>query len=272
MRQAVLRSPLGRLSLIPYRYWSGRRYLAPSSRALRRWVLTSREYTNFTYDLEWLNECYLAAFVAHVTGHSVQEIESYFEELQSDEQLRTHICRTIASHPSGRFADPPKYGKRLAWYAFARALKPSLVVETGVDKGLGACVLASALLRNAEEGSPGRYLGTDINPRAGYLLSGRYSEAGTIAYGDSIETLKQLDDPIDMFINDSDHSADYERREYETVQATLAPSAVVVADNAHANAELFRFAQRTARTFLFFREQPKEHWYPGGGIGVAFTR
>jgi hypothetical protein len=26
------------------------------------------------------------------------------------------------------------------------------------------------------------------------------------------------------------------------------------------------------RNFLFFKEEPEEHWYPGAGIGIAFPR
>ncbi|MGH8488547.1 MAG: class I SAM-dependent methyltransferase [Gammaproteobacteria bacterium] len=86
------------------------------------------------------------------------------------------------------------------------------MVETGVDKGLGSCVLA-ALLRHAAEGFPGRYYGTDINPAAGGLFCGEYARTGRILYGDSVRSLAQLDEPIDFFINDSDHSADYEALE-----------------------------------------------------------
>ena len=90
-------------------------------------------------------------------------------------------------------------------------------METGVDKGLGSCVLSAALLRNHAEGHPGRYLGTDINPQAGWLFQGPYRKAGQILYGDSIESLQCLEGPIDLFINDSDHSAEYEEREYACI-------------------------------------------------------
>jgi hypothetical protein len=82
-------------------------------------------------------------------------------------------------------------------------LKPGLVVETGVDKGLGSVVLASALRRNRAEGFPGEYLGNDINPHAGFLLQETYALGGCIAIGDSIEMLKKLEANIDLFINDS---------------------------------------------------------------------
>ena len=54
------------------------------------------------------------------------------------------------------------FGRRLAWYAIARVMKPTVIVETGVAHGIGACVLCTALLRNAEEGDPGRYAGSHL--------------------------------------------------------------------------------------------------------------
>jgi len=116
------------------------------------------------------------------------------------------------------------YGRRLGWYALVRALKPHTVVETGVDKGLGSCVLVDALLRKRAEGHPGRYVGTDINPQAGWLFQGPYREVGEIRYGDSLDSsLQQLEGPVDLFINDFDHSAEYEQWEYDCI-ASKVPS------------------------------------------------
>jgi predicted O-methyltransferase YrrM len=168
-------------------------------------------------------------------------------------------------------ADPiPRYGRRAGWYAMVRAKKPRFVVETGVDKGLGTCVLAAAMLRNAAEGQEGTVVGTDINPQAGFLLRAPYDRVARILYGDSIESLRTLDSKIDLFINDSDHSAQYEAREYDVVAPRLAPGAVLLGDNAHSTDSLQRFAVATGRRFLFFKEEPERHWYPGAGIGVAF--
>ena len=56
--------------------------------------------------------------------------------------------------------------------------KPALVVEMGVDHGVGSCIISAALLRNIEEGFEGRYSGTEINPFAGMLLSDKYATVG----------------------------------------------------------------------------------------------
>jgi predicted O-methyltransferase YrrM len=238
------------------------------------WSLRSRETTNFTYDLTERNRAHLASFVAVVTEKSPAEIRRHIEELESDAELREHIRQAARNSPRSHPSDAEtRYGRRLGWYAFVRALKPSVVIETGVDKGLGACVLTAALRRNAAEGKPGRYYGTDINPNAGFLLSGPYAEHGRILYGDSIESLRALDEKsIDLFINDSDHSADYEAREYQTVADRLSPKALIIGDNAHCSDKLIAFAEKTGRRFLFFQERPADHWYPGAGIGVAWRK
>jgi hypothetical protein len=49
-----------------------------------------------------------------------------------------------------------------------------------------------------------------LNPQAGYLLAASYIEWGEILYGDSITSLRALQRDIDLFINDSDHSAEYD--------------------------------------------------------------
>ncbi len=266
-------SALGRAALLPYRARVALRYEWPRLRGLVRWLARSREFTNFTYDLDPLNRAYLAQFLAQATGEKAERFEALFVEIETDSEFSEHV-RRLCSQPANRnFSDSTaRIGRRLGWYALARHTKPRLVVETGVDKGLGACVLAAALLRNAAEGFPGRYIGTDINPRAGLLLAGRYASVGSIVVGDSIESLQRLSGPIDLFINDSDHSAEYEAREYRVVEPLLAPRAIVVGDNSHWSASLLEFARETQREFAFFQEHPKDHWYPGAGIGLAFRR
>ena len=163
-----------------------------------------------------------------------------------------------------------RYGRRIAWYIILRALKPSVVVETGIDKGLGSLVLTAALKRNTDEGFPGYYYGTDINPEAGVLFDGVYREFGEVLYGDSIESLRKFSKPIGVFISDSDHSQAYEQKEYEIVSKLLLPQSIIVSDNAHGTTKLLEFARQTGREFLFIPEVPENHWYPGAGVGIAF--
>jgi predicted O-methyltransferase YrrM len=250
---------------IASRYYN-RKYLR-----IIRWGFRSREDTNFTYHLTEDNLSYLAHTVAVVTKLDYEQIMKYMEELQSDEELKDTVRTAMENSPEKRFADKEiRFGRRLGWYAFARAIKPRVIIETGVDKGLGSVVLCAALLRNKEDGSEGRYYGTDINPKAGYLLEGRYREVGEILYGDSIESLSNFDGKIDLFINDSDHSADYEYREYLTIKDHISDGTIILGDNSHCTRKLADFSREMNRDFLFFKETPRDHWYPGAGIGISF--
>ena len=238
-----------------------------------RWIFTSNETTNFTYHLTNKNLGYLTCFVAEVSGCTHAQAKAYIQELEFNTALKQHILSIIATSDERHKADKEvRFARRLGWYAFVRALKPRIVIETGVDKGLGACVITAALQKNAEEGHSGYYYGTDINPKAGYLLTGEYSKYGEILYGDSIESLQRFQGEVDIFINDSDHSAEYEAREYEVIESKLSKNALIIGDNGDATTKLMEYALKTNRSFLYFTEEPEEHWWPGGGIGVAWRK
>lgn len=248
------------------------RYPNRQYRQILRWGFTSKENTNYTYYLKESNLVYLAHTIAYITKREYSEIFGYIKEAQSNEELKSHIIEAIKSSDQGSVADAEvRFGRRLGWYAFARAIKPRVIVETGVDKGLGSVLMCAAIEQNTKEGYKGRFYGTDINPSAGYLLSGKYKEYGEVLYGDSITTLSSFNKEIDLFINDSDHSEQYEYDEYKTVKPLLNEASIILGDNAHATSMLSKFSLENKRNFLFFKEAPLDHWYPGAGIGISFN-
>lgn len=258
--------------MIPRRLKIVSGYLLPNTRLAIRWLFDSREIDNFTYDLTSLNKEYLVNVVNVVTGVDRIRIEKYIRELEDNTGLRNHINYFMSKDTERYHLGPLEgYGRRLGWYAFVRALKPRVVMETGVDWGLGSCVITEALMRNAAEGAEGKYFGTDIRPEAGALFIGKYRKYGEILYGDSIKTLRKFKRRIDIFINDSDHSPIYEAKEYATINRLLKRDSLILGDNSHCSAALSKFAVRTKRKFIFFAESPAEHWYPGAGIGIAYT-
>ncbi len=274
LKRSIARTPvLGRTLLILVRARIALQYFARPALNLVTWLFRSREVSNFTYGLATDNRLYLASLVAHVAGIDFEKASAYIKEIEDDEELSGHIADATAKSDLAFLADRVvRYGRRVGWYAIARATKPRVIIETGVDKGMGACVLTAALRRNREEGFNGRYYGTDIDPGAGYLLSGKYAEYGTILVGDSIDSLLKFDGMVDLFINDSDHSAEYEAREYAAIGNKLSGQAIVLGDNSHCSTKLLEFSLQTNRQFLFFHEQPRDHWYPGAGIGISFKR
>ncbi|KAB1155640.1 class I SAM-dependent methyltransferase [Micromonospora sp. AMSO12t] len=272
LRRAIARTPLAPVAAFPKRLARVVRHDAKVLRTSARWLVTSREHHNYTYELTKLSRHHLAWFVSVVCDVPVKQVRAYFAEIESDDVLRRHIESATAGAARRGLADRQvRYARRIGWYAIVRATKPTHVVETGVDKGLGSCVLAAALLRNAADGQPGRVTSLDINPEAGYLArTAPWSEVVDLVIGDSIASIAALDRPVDLFLHDSDHSRAHEKREFEAVETKLAPGAILLTDNVTATNVLAEHAERTGRRFLAYRETPANHWYPGDGIGVAW--
>jgi hypothetical protein len=271
MRRAVARSRLAPLAAFPKRALRVARHDARVLSNSVRWLFTSREHHNYTYPLTKLNRSHLAWYVAQVCQVPVASVRGWFTELDRDQALRAHIEATTAAAGRRGLADRTvRYGRRLGWYAILRARRPAHVVEAGVDKGLGTCVLAAALLRNAAEGHPGRLTGLDINPEAGYLVGPPWSQVVDLVIGDSVSSIQALTTPVDVFLHDSDHSVGHERAELAALAGKLAPGALLLSDNVTHTDVLGRYAEQTGRQFLAFTERPARHWYPGDGIGAAW--
>jgi predicted O-methyltransferase YrrM len=272
LRRAIARSRLAPVAAFPKRLALVARYDTRLLKVSARWLFTSHEHHNHTYDLTPLSRDHLAWFVSVVCGVPVARARAWFAEIESDAALRAHIESATAAAARRGLADREvRYARRIGWYAMVRARKPAHVVETGVDKGLGTCVIAAALLRNAAEGRPGRVTSLDINPEAGYLASARpWADVVDLVIGDSVAGIQALDRPVDLFLHDSDHATAHERREFEAVEPRLAPDALLLTDNVTKTNVLARHAEKSGRRFLAYRETPANHWFPGDGIGAAF--
>ena len=239
---------------------------------INKWAWGDNERSNFFYDLTDLNKEHLAQTISFLTNNKIEKVFNYFDELLSDKELYDHLSYFLKKSPDYGSEIKFAYGRRIGWYALVRILKPKIIVETGVDQGVGACVLSSAILRNKSEGFEGEYIGTEINPNAGKLFQEPYKRVGRIIYGDSIKTLREINFDIDLFINDSDHSSDYEYKEYLEIEKNLSPNAFILGDNSHVTNCLSKFSIQTKRNFIFFKEIPSNHWYPGAGIGISFKK
>ena len=59
---------------------------------------------------------------------------------------------------------------------------------------------------------------------------------------------------------------------YQTIKKRLSPKALILGDNSHVTDKLLKFSIENDRNFVLFREEPKDHWYPGAGIGISFPK
>jgi predicted O-methyltransferase YrrM len=274
LRRILKYTAVGRIIMIPVRLCQ-----IALPRLLRqfgmmvKWAFGSKEHYNHTYDLTPLNKQYLASYIAVICGHDVSEIERYIAELEDDKSLRQSLIQRTLESPARHNSDAePRYGRRLGWYALLRATKPRVVVETGIDRGLGTAVMAAALKRNSQEGFPGLVYATDIVPECGHLIGEAYKPFCRELIGDSVEHLKRFGEPVDIFLHDSDHRPEYEWAEFLAVEPRLHKDSIVLSDNSQETSKLREFAARIRCSFLYFQDAPHNHWWPGDGIGAAFQR
>jgi hypothetical protein len=231
------------------------------------WLVHGRETTNFTYDLDTLNRDQLCWFVSAVSGAAIGQVRAWTQELEDDNHLFDHVATRLSTNPRRRIsAHEPHWARRFGWYALVRAAQPDHIVETGTHLGLGSCAIAAALLRNGH----GRLTTIDIDPQAGHLLGEPWSNVVDRRTGSSIDILAELED-VDMFLHDSLHTYDYETKELAAVEPNLRVGAIILSDNAHDSSALSDWAEQTGRHYLFFKEQPVGHWWPGDGIGAAWA-
>ena len=243
--------------------------LAPLWRSLA-WYTSSKEYTNLTYDISENSKKYLAEFLANSFHVTREEVWAYMRELERDDALAGYFMAQVSKTADRYFAALPiKYGRRIGWYAAVRITKPRLVVEAGIDRGIGSCVLAAALLRNAEEGHGGKVVGLDINPSAGRYIAAPYDKVVEVVYGDSLEFLRTSDRQIDFFVHDSRHSSEHESAEFELVWPRLSGPGVVMSDNSHVTDSLYEFARKNSLCFWYWSEEVVNHIASPAGIGLA---
>lgn len=267
LRRRIANSPIARGVAVPLRTMMVARYDAHVIGRSVDWLVHSRETTNFTYDLDPLNRDQLCWFVSAVSGAEVGQVRSWIQELLDDEKVTQQLTRRMASNPRrGICPKEPHWARRLGWYALVRATQPDHVVETGTQLGLGSCAIAAALVQNGH----GRLTTIDTDPEAGYLIEEPLASVVDRRIASSVEVLKELRD-VDMFLHDSLHTYQYEASELAAVAPNLSPAAIVLSDNAHDSSALSDWAERTGRHYLFFKEQPLDHWWPGDGIGAAWA-
>ena len=239
-----------------------------------RWLFTSREHHNYTYDLTPLNREHLAWFVSVVVRRAGRRRCA----ARSPRSTPTTRCARTSSRPprrppaaawpTGRSATPAGSAGTPSCAPASRAH----VVETGVDKGLGTCVLASALLRNAAEGHPGRVTSLGHQPR------GRLPGQGRALAGGGRPGHRRLD-RVDRRAGPPGRPVPARQRPQRRARAARVrrgraaswpPGALLLTDNVTITNVLLEHAETTGRRFLAYRERPDEHWYPGDGIGVAW--
>jgi predicted O-methyltransferase YrrM len=244
-------------------------YYVEKIQMIKKWSNKKTENFNYYYDITEMNRNYLISALSIITKREHDLIKKYFLELRNDQQLRDRLNETFKNYNEYRDSDI-YFGRREVWYALIRILKPKLVVETGVYHGLGAVTCSLALKRNRLEKYPGKYIGIDNDFTAGKILNDFLDAEDLIIYKDAVKAIDDIDLPIDFFINDSNHDPEFEKQEYEKLMKKEKVPPFIISDNSHISEELAKISFKYKRNFIFLPENPKNHWYPGAGVGISF--
>lgn len=238
--------------------------------ASARFLLLDPELNNFTYDIANLDE--LAGVVSDALGAKQHDIRPLLDEPRGREPFYGELKRRMQANPSSK--NTPYFGRRLGWYAVARWLKPGLIVETGIQNGLGSTLLLEALAANVDEGHSGELLSIDVDPDTGWMVSERQQDRWTKVVGSSFDVLEEAiaGRLLSMFIHDSDHSPECERFEMDVAVAHRAERMALISDNSHVTSVLRDICREMGTEFWLFSEHPRRHFYPGAGMGITHLR
>lgn len=231
------------------------------------YVFLDPEIESFSFELE--NEPEVIAGLATALGRSEEELAAYAAETRCDPELNELLAR----HLRWRFDIKSRLplGNRLAWYLIARALKPELVVETGIYLGLGSLVLLRALERNRQEGSPGELMSFDSLAGAGSIVREQARQGWRRFVGATHDLLLPAleDRRVDMLFQDTPHTEENQRYEFEAALSHAATKLVLIDGSGGKSPILETICAEREGTYHRVPLRSRDHIYPGEGVAFA---
>ncbi len=182
------------------------------------------------------------------------------------ESLEEHVLlrrsELAPSAPFGTFHDGTETLGRLC-YAACRALRPRVVVETGVAYGLTSAYMLQAL---AENGAGALHsidlppLGPEAMNYVGYFVPNELRGRWNLHIGAARKLLPEVVQKVggvDIFIHDSLHTYAHMKLEFATALTALRPGGILIADDVEGN-RAFEEATRDSRVTSWFAIREKE--------------
>lgn len=174
-------------------------------------------------------------------------------------ERRAEAATTLDEGPPAiHNADP---GLARTCYALARALRPEVVVETGVANG----VTSSFLLQALELNGAGQLHSIDLPPPGtdpslvGRLVPSELRGRWTLQRGASKKLLPSLVrdlGAVGLFVHDSRHTWRNVSRELATISPRLARPAAVIVDDAERHSALHEWAENAGAARVELVEEP----------------
>lgn len=230
------------------------------------WTFSGREFTNFSYDTPAANQAQLANALALLTGIDRSTMAGFVHEAVSDAELPRRYAAVRAGDQLEWMTERThRFGKRLAYYALVRALRPRTVIEAGVDQGLGAMAIVRALEQNAAEGTPGLHFGIEFNrKKACPFQADGSSPYSRIVHARSEEFLERFEGRPNIFIHDTLSDADHVCAHLEILRRKMRPGDIFVA--VWVLPEIVNFCETHDLAYVVHRDESIKHPYPGSAL------
>ena len=157
-------------------------------------------------------------------------------------------------------------------YLLARTIKPNLIIESGIDKGLGSSLLCYAQFKNREEKQNDyRYIGVDIAKKNKFYFDKKNNLFSNFEfiYEDSIKFLNKFSEKNKiMYISDAEHNYDFEIKEYNLIKKQFKNGSIIISDNN--SGSLNDFSKTNNKKISKFKEKSKNFWYKGATTTISY--
>jgi len=147
-------------------------------------------------------------------------------------------------------------------YIACRAMRPDVVLETGVAYGVSSAYVLQAL---SENGS-GHLYSVDLPPLgaesfSGYLVPAKLRNRWSLNFGSSKKILPKIISqirPLDIFIHDSLHTYAHMKREFEMARPAVRHGGLIISDDIEGNRAFEELiATHGTGEWVGMRQEPK---------------
>jgi predicted O-methyltransferase YrrM len=190
------------------------------------------------------------SFLSTITNVSTRNLRSFLEEPSQTKSFSDCLHEAKDTFKTLKIQSADLYAKKvLLQYASIRALRPAIVVETGIANGVSSAYLLLALKAN----SYGTLYSIGLDDKhflpagksLGWVIPEELRPRWRLLVGDSREVLPRLlgeIGAIDVFVHDSLHTYDHMLWEYRVAYPELRRGGLLFSDDALWNSAFMDFA------------------------------